>query len=363
MISTDVLIVGAGPAGATAALNLASTRRVVLVEREKTSPARIGEALPPVARRLMNDMGLIDEFIAQGHLPCYGNRPIWGRMEPAETDFLRDPDGHGWHLDRARFDGWLRRTAVARDAMLLMPARLLSIRRGDEAWQVRIATSGGEQIVSAAFAIDAGGRAAPLARQIGARRRVSDRLVCGWVHGFARPSGRGSGLTVVEAVEDGWWYTAPLPDGRRVLAFLTDADLPAARLAHNAGCIIDSTVTAPEIRAILTESEFVPIRGGFTAAHSSVLEPCGAPDWLAAGDASISFDPLSAQGLLHALFSGLAAAEATHSRLAGDDDAVLRYRRLMNSIHQTYCRRLDFHYASETRWPSAPFWQRRRGLH
>ena len=175
--------------------------------------------------------------------------------------------------------------------------------------------------------------------------------------------GRGSGLTAVEAVEDGWWYTAPLPDGRRVLAFLTDADLPAARIAHNTTCLIDSTVTAPEIRAVLTESEFVPISGGFSAAHSSVLDPCGAPGWLAAGDASISFDPLSAQGLLHALFSGLAAAEAAHSCLAGDSDAVPRYRRLMNSIYQAYRRRLDFYYASETRWPSAPFWQRRRGLH
>jgi flavin-dependent dehydrogenase len=174
--------------------------------------------------------------------------------------------------------------------------------------------------------------------------------------------GRGSGLTVVEAVEDGWWYTAPLPDGRRVLAFLTDADLPAARIAYNTASLIDSTVTAPEIRAIVIESEFVPISGGFTAAHSWALNPCGAPGWLAAGDASISFDPLSAQGLLHALFSGLAAAEVTHSSLAGDDDAIPRYRRLMNSIYRAYRRRLDFFYASETRWPSAPFWQRRRGL-
>jgi flavin-dependent dehydrogenase len=338
-------------------------RRVVLVEKQRQPPPRIGEVLPPAARRLLNDMGLIDEFIAQGHVPCHGNRSIWGRTAPAETDFLRDPDGHGWHLDRARFDAWLLHTAVARGAMPLMPARLLSIRRGDQGWKVRIATSGGEQIVSASFAIDAGGRAAPLARQIGARRRVSDRLVCGWVHGFARPMGRGSGLCVVEAVENGWWYTGPLPDGRRVLAFLTDADLPAARIARNTACLIDSIVTAPEISAILIESEFVPISGGVTAAHSSVLNPCGAPGWLAAGDASISFDPLSAQGLLHALFSGLAAAEATHSGLTGDDDAMPRYRWLMNSIYQAYRRRLDFYYASETRWPSAPFWQRRRGLH
>jgi flavin-dependent dehydrogenase len=361
LIRVDVLILGGGPAGAVAALNLAPTRRVVLVERRGQSLPRIGEALPPAARRLLTDMGLFDDFTAQGHAPCYGNRSIWGQLNPAETDFLRDPDGHGWHLDRSRFDEWLRHTAVGRGAVLSMSTRLLAIERGDENWHVRIATPQGEQGVAAAFVIDAGGRAAPLARRIGAGRRVSDRLVCGWAHGSAILIGRGAGLTAVEAVEDGWWYTAPVPDGRRVLAFLTDADLPAARIAHDSARLIECVDAAREIRAILAESEFVPIGGGFTAAHSSALEPCGGADWLAAGDASMSFDPLSSQGLLHACFTGLAAAEAADAWIAGDDDAVPRYLQLMNSIQQSYRRRFDRCYASETRWPSAPFWQRRRG--
>src|SRR6202040_3699922 len=87
-----------------------------------------------------------------------------------------------------------------------------------------------------------------------------------------------------------------------------------------------------EIRAVLAESKFIPIDGGLTAAHSSVLEPCVAEGWLAAGDASLSFDPLSAQGLLHALFTGLAAAEAADACLSGDGEAVSRYRQLMDGI-------------------------------
>ena len=72
------------------------------------------------------------------------------------------------------------------------------------------------------------------------------------------------------------------------------------------------------------------------------IGPVRGAGWLAAGDASMSFDPLSAQGLLHALFGGLAAAEATNSWLAGDDDAVPRYRRVMNSIQQAYRRHFGF---------------------
>jgi len=96
---------------------------------------------------------------------------------------------------------------------------------------------------------------------------------------------------------------------------LTDADLPAAAIARNSARLVESVTATREIRAVLAESKFIPIDGGFTAAHSSVLEPCVAEGWLAAGDASLSFDPLSAQGLLHAPFTGLAAAEAADAYL------------------------------------------------
>jgi Tryptophan halogenase len=229
-----------------------------MVERGVNALPRIGEALPPVARRLLADMDLLDGFLAEGHTPSYGNRAVWGADTPAVTDFVRDPDGHGWHLDRTRFDAWLCQGAVARGATVLAPARLDAIQRGDGYWYVQLATHRGRTDLSAAFAIDAGGRTAPLARRLGAKRQVNDRLVCGWVHGRACSIGRGVGLTTVEAVPDGWWYTAPLPEERRVLAFLTDADLPAARIAHLGIRLARHAADTEEIGTILAECEFAP---------------------------------------------------------------------------------------------------------
>jgi len=307
-------------------------------------------------------MGLLDEFLTEAHTPCYGNRAVWGARTPEVTDFLRDPDGHGWHLDRARFDSWLRLVAVARRAKLLAPVRLDAIRRGHGCWHVQLATDRGRMDVSAAFAIDAGGRAAPLARWLGAKRLVTDRLVCGWVHGRARSTGCGAGLTTVAASADGWWYTGPLPGGRRVLAFLTDGDLPAARIAHQGIGLAKHAADTDEIGAILTESAFAPDQGGFTAAHSSRLDPCIGDGWIAAGDASMTFDPLSSQGLLHALFTGLAAAEAADSYLSGDTAAPIRYQQIMHGIQHAYGRHLALSYSRETRWPDAPFWRRRQSI-
>ena len=145
-----------------------------------------------------------------------------------------------------------------------------------------------------------------------------------------------------------------------VLAFLTDAGLLAACIAHQGTMLAEHAADTIEIGAILAESKFVPDQGGFTAAHSSTLHSCIGDGWIAAGDAIMSFDPLSSEGLLHALFTGLAAAEAADGYLSGDTSAPIRYQRLMRGIRHAYRRRLAFSYSSEVCRPTAPFWQRRR---
>lgn len=357
MIEADVIIVGAGPAGSTAALNLAPTRRVVMIERRPDIPPRIGESLVPAARRLFTDMGLWPSFEAEPHAHCYGNRSIWGSNEPVESDFLRDPDGHGWHLDRARFDAWLRVIAVSRGTQLFAPARVANLERSGETWRLSLATATGLVGITARFLIDAGGRAAPLARQLGARRRRHDRLACGWIHG--RSFG-GNGLTFIEAVEDGWWYSAPLPNKRRVLAFHTDANLASAGIARDHDAMLRHMTSATHLRELLSSVKFTPDqRSGFTAAHSAHLAPCTGEGWLATGDAALSFDPLSSQGLFNALYTGLAAAETTEGYLSKAADILPDYERAIADIWYAYAERLAFWYGTETRWGDRPFWRRR----
>lgn len=360
----EVLIVGAGPAGATVALNLAPTRRVALIDLHVERRQRIGESLPAAARRLLSDVGLWNSFLAENHSPCYFNRARWGTDEPHETDSLRDLDGHGWHIDRARFELWLRRVAVQRGAEFLAPARICAIDRDRDRWRILLLTPTGKIELTPRFVIDAGGRAAPFSRRVGARRRIEDRLVCGYLYGCDAAPEIGAGFTYVEASEHGWWYTAPLPGQRRVLAFHTDSDLPATRIAKIPTIISEKTRFPSALATLLSDTRFSPSDDfGFTAAHTAVLEPSAWPGWCAAGDAAMSFDPLSSQGLLNALFTGLAAAEAADRCLRGDDhDALRNYRQSLRRIHDAYRRNLLYWYRAETRWSDAPFWQRRHSM-
>lgn len=99
-------------------------------------------------------------------------------------------------------------------------------------------------------------------------------------------------------------------------------------------------------------------------ASGGALNPPAGSRWFAAGDAALHFDPLSSQGLLNALFTGLASAEAASRLLEGADPIRVgdTHLQLIGGIRRAYLSYLGWSYRQERRWPSAPFWARRHSL-
>ena len=92
-----------------AALTLAGqgVEKVLVVESSAYEQPRIGESIPPDSRHLFAELGLLEAFLAEGHEPCLGSCSSWGADELGYNDFLFNPYGNGWHLDRRRFDAFL----------------------------------------------------------------------------------------------------------------------------------------------------------------------------------------------------------------------------------------------------------------
>src|ERR1700682_1252662 len=117
--AVTVAVIGGGPAGSVAAMLLARAGvTTTVLEGEPQGRWKIGEGLPPISRRILARLGLWDRFLEDLHLPSYGNCSAWGSEQLVDHNFIFDPNGNGWHLDRSRFDKMLSDAALKAGAGL-----------------------------------------------------------------------------------------------------------------------------------------------------------------------------------------------------------------------------------------------------
>jgi flavin-dependent dehydrogenase len=81
--------------------------------------------------------------------------------------------------------------------------------------------------------------------------------------------------------------------------------------------------------------------------------------WLAVGDAATTFDPLSSQGILKSLRSGVLASYAVTDYFKGTTKGLEKYEALAAREFKDYLASRAEFYGQERRWPDSPFWRRR----
>jgi flavin-dependent dehydrogenase len=337
----------------------------VLIEQSDGSGSPVGECLAPSANPLLRQLGLEDVLRASGAVPSYGNRSSWGGDGAvADRDFLRDPFGHGWHLDRPAFNRALLHTVESAGVSVWRQNRVTSIERASGSWQITTASPDGGKTLPSTILVDATGRRALMARREQLRRRSLDSQVAavGFLDADASAAPFQDTTTTIEAAPDGWWYAALLPNQRLAVAWFTDPDLLAERAAWRPEGWWDLLQTSDLVgRLVATHGYRTPRRIDVFAAGSSLLTHPTGDGWIAAGDAAASYDPLSSHGIGSALAGGKSAARAIAATLDGDTTAFTTYRdRLLADYTHYLCTRHAY-YADERRWPTAPFWRRRHG--
>jgi flavin-dependent dehydrogenase len=353
----DIVIVGAGPAGCAAALALrqsAPELRTILIEASAAPRRKVGEILPAAGVAMLRQLG-VAEAMVQAAKPAPGLASCWGGAEVQERIALFSAAGPDWHLDRARFDTLLVAAAAAAGVTVQQGVAAAGVKpmgAPGDGWRFRLATG---QALTARLAIWATGRRRGFLSTVGARGTAYDRLA-GYVRRFEAAPGSDP-RTLLEAAPDGWWYAASDPNGFRVVAFMTDADL-----GRGLGAAKPDGWNALFSKGRLIGPVGADARASVEvgAAHSSLIDPvCGA-DWVAAGDASSCFEPLASRGIASALRSGCFAAYLCRDILGGrGEHARAHYAAVIRREFAVYLQGLAAHYGLERRWADRAFWARR----
>jgi flavin-dependent dehydrogenase len=279
---------------------------------------------------------------------------MWESSAPVAEPLAFNTERNGWHIDRTRFDTLLADAAQQSGAVFRRGAVALSCQqRSDGRWRVQFDSDGRRSDIDARWMIDATGRRSWLVRRQGVTPRVCDRLV--GLLGYCGSRASDHSDLFVEATPNGWWYSAPLPGGRSVAAFMTDSDL-IPRDGRGMASFWEDQRARSELISRLHNTMFsfrtVVARTAFSGRTAAV-------GWLAVGDAAMAFDPLLGLGVCQALASGWSSARVLLDGWADATAVITRYESWSASRYRDYLAQRSHAYSMVTRWPHSPFWRRR----
>lgn len=322
---TDLLVVGAGPAGSTAATLAARAGYDVTIVDACAFPRdkACGEGIMPGGVDLLARFGLAEAVAAADPAPFHAIRFDFGSQDPILLPVHGNQDRKGWAIARDRLDAALLAAAAAAGARILTGTRLDSFDRGPGGVKASLLHNSNAHVLQARAIILATGlptAACPPAPRIGLTAHIpagSAPDAGGRVDVFVRP-----GLEI---------YSSSVGNGERVVALL--ASTRGRHIASGDGlqARYASLTSAPDLPAWLRTA---PTRLRGAALHADPLaRPLPYQDGsglvLRAGNALVATDPVAAQGMTIALRSG---GEAALSILEGwergeDERAIVaRYR-------------------------------------
>jgi flavin-dependent dehydrogenase len=346
-VDYDVVVVGGAFSGAATALLVKRwmpSARVLVIERQAAFDQKVGEATVEISAIFLHRViGLYDE-LSRTHLPKHGLR-YWfydhlGRSLAEMTEAGPDevPRLPAFQLDRAKIDERLLSLAEEAGAEIARPARVTQL---DLEWpknRVRFESDTGIRTVSARWVIDASGRAAVVARQLGLHRRV-DELPTAAVWGrwsgirdmdgpamaghdprapWLKPLDASRRLSTNHFCGYGWWcWAIPLGGGETSIGVVYDKglfDFPTKGTAlerYRAFLSAQPGLRELVVGATLNEDDFrgyghLPYRTTQYAARG----------WALVGDAASFIDPYYSPGLDHASMSVYATALILEEDLA-----------------------------------------------
>jgi flavin-dependent dehydrogenase len=346
-MQTDVVVVGGGPAGSTIAYQLAKLGYCVLLVFSNCRRDRT-EVLPPSIEYFQDVLPLASALMDCQPAP-------FTRLRWSEVGEEVEVHSAARLVQRTKFHESLVAMAIRVGVVAVRPARARHPQRMGAGWLVPIDTATESFSARARFLVDARGRYGGMKSN---RRRLgasTTTLAMRWTDAAVR-----AGELWIEALSDAWcWGAAPADGILETAIFIDTAECRGRGLQ----------ALTQRHRSLLGQScRFGRALRDATAGPLSICDATAtrdeAPvqvDAIRVGDAAIALDPLSSQGVLTALRTGLQAAATVHTILSGGDSnaAMLFYRQsLREAATQHQITTADL-YARHQSWSARAFWRER----
>jgi len=313
----DVLVVGGGPGGSSAATFLSrGGLTVALAEREAFPRFHVGESLLPANMPVLGRLGVLDEVKSRGFLVKYGAYFHDQDMDLDYQFFFRE--GKPWppytyEVQRGEFDKILLDHAARQpNVTVLQPATVERVAFDDDGVTVSLSEAAGPREIRARFLVDASGRDAFIASRHGRRRPIEGLgKVALFAHfrGGRRWPGREEGNIRIFSFEPGWFWYIPFHNGTTSVGCVLHARTVSGR-EGNLEQLYESLITrchglrdaldgAPRITAVHRAANF-----------SYRTDPAVGDRFVCVGDAIAFVDPIFSSGVYIATQSAeLSAAE------------------------------------------------------
>lgn len=337
----DVLVIGGGPAGSTAAAMLAEQgHSVTLLERAHHPRFHIGESLLPANLPLFERLGVADEVRAIG-MTKRGAEFVSPWHDHAQTfDF-----GHAWdksmpyayQVKRSEFDLVLIRNAARKGAEVLEGCRVRDVEFLPDGGGARITgehEDGRLQHWQARFVVDASGRDTFIANKMKSKYRNPDHnssAVYAHFKGARRHAGEAEGNITIFWFEHGWFWFIPLRDGVTSVGATVWPYYIKQRKGSMTEFFHDTIALCPALTERLQGAERVT-EVEATGNFSYLSDHTHGDNYLLLGDAYAFIDPVFSSGVMLAMQSAMVGAEAIDTCLrqpARRAKALAKFDKLM----------------------------------